>query len=390
MDLMKHKLPQAEPDAPWLRETRSRVLARVAGRRRARRGVRAGWLAGAAASVAVLALLVLMPRTSASFAQVQRSIDRAHTLQFASTLVLEQDGSPFPLSTARSWADRELGARLDVDLLGAPLAQFWLPLRGEPVLVDHTHRAIVPIELPRALDARELLRFDPATLVRQLGRASGEVRPLPIDDAMSQGNLAAFRVPATAMGLSADSTLDVTVDLATHLPVRIAARVPLGHGEAVLLTLDQFRWSEPIAAETLMLDVPTDYERIDALVVPAPGEAPLLRTLKRFAQLNGAYPRTQMVGWESLAEMLMTALRPVEAWRSLPEPMNCDLGQREALGDAIAAGLFFLHLHDSGATPAYFGDAVAVGDASATLMRWSRPDGSTRRVNAALESETLP
>ncbi len=350
---------------------------------------------------AVLVFMVLFTGSGTSIASVQRSIDRAHTIQFQSTLVLERDGHVIELSTAQSWADRELGARLDVQALGMPLAQFWLPYQGQPILVDHTHRAVMPMALPDTLNPRELLRLDPASLVRQIGRFAGDIQPIAVDESTSPtlvpgnnhgdtDNLRGFRLSAASMGLSDDSMLELWVDITTLRLTRVYARVPSGKNEMVVWTLDQFKWDEPFDVGKLMLDIPTDYERIDPLVIPMPGEQPLTRTLARLAKLdNGRFPTTQMLAWESLVKILTVSLRSSSSWSSLPEPLNSERGQREALGDVIAGGLFCLQLHDAGAKPEYFGKEVHFGDQQ-PLLRWQQRDGRTRQINGKLEWQTLP
>jgi hypothetical protein len=388
-DLFKD-LPPDGPDPSWTDATRRRLLEHVSAKRRKRRRTTAGWVAALAMSAAVLLMLMLLPSSGVSFAGVQRSIERAQTIQCYSTLILVQDKVETSLSTAHSWADRDLGVRLDIQALGMPLAQFWLPRQGQPILVDHTHRAVVPIHLPDELDAQALLRFDPTTLVRRLGRVSSDIMPIPSDESSAQPNEIGFRVPAKAVGLSDESTLDIWVDTNTQLPQRITIHVPLNDRDALIWKLDRFTWYEPIQAGVLLVDLPTDYERIDPLVVPTPGEEPLVRTLGRYASLKqGRFPVTEMVAWESLAKMVLVALKPASAWRDLPEPMNNELGQREAIGDAIAGGLFCFQLQENGAEPEYFGARVRLGDEQ-TLMRWRQPDGSTRLINGQLKSETMP
>lgn len=379
-------LPDAEPDDSFVRDTRRAVLAHVAQHRRQRHSVRAGWVAGGAVVAAALVMLLVLPTSNTSFAQVQRLIDSARTIQFTSTLVVTRDGQVMPLSSARSWADRERGARLDVDVLNVPLIQVRFPAGGDPFLLDHTHRAAIPLKLPEEIDPQELLRFDPATLVRRLGAAAGDITMLPTTDADRVG----FGVPATAVGLSDDSTIELWADARTMRPVQITAVVPTGEHETVTWTLHDFRWDEPIDDAQLELAVPAGYEWIDALVVPTPGEDALLRTLERFAQLkNGRFPSSQMVAWESLVKIITVALQPTSSWTNLPEPLNTERGQRRALGDAIAGGLFYLQLADRGARPQYFGGRVRLGD-DATLLSWKQSDGTTRRVTGKLESETTP
>lgn len=387
---MLNGLPPDGPDNAWLTATRRQLLDQVAAKRRLRRRASAGWVAALAASAVALCLSMLMPTSGITFAAVQQSIERARTIQFQSTLSLEQDGRVTPLSTARSWTDRDLGVRLDINALGMPLAQFWLPHHGQPVLVDHTHRAIVPIQLPDTLDAQELLRFDPTTLVRRLSHISADVQPISADSPQAPPRATGFRFSANAVGLSGDSTLDLWVNADSHLPQLITVRVPLNDHDALVWTLDHFVWYQPIRPDVLLIDFPSNYERIDPLVVPNPGEEPLRRMLKRFAQLeNGRFPSTDMVAWETIAKMVMVALRPASAWADLPTPMNTERGQREALGDAIAGGLFCFQLQENDARPIYFGNRVRLGDEQ-TLIRWRLADGSTRQINGRLESETTP
>ncbi len=386
-------LPSDDPDHAWLDATRRRVLDHVASQRRKHRRTIAGWIAALTSSAAILLfvfMLLLMPSSGVSFAAVQRCIERSPTIRFHSSLTLFQDDKSIPLSTGQSWADRDLGVRLDIDALGMPLAQFWLPRQGLPILVDHTHRAIIPINLPDEIDARSLLQFDPTTLVRRLGNISDKIKPVPISESAEHPDMIGFRIPAKAVGLSDESTLDVWVDSATQLPQQITVRVPLNDREVLTWQLDQFTWHEPIDADTFTLDLPMQYDRIDPLVVPSPGEQPLIRTFNRYATLKqGRFPATEMVAWESLAKIVMIALRPASTWQNLPEPMNTEQAQRDALGDAIAAGLFYFQLQDSNAKPQYFGQRVRLGDEQ-TLMRWTQPDGSTRIITGKLRAETMP
>ncbi|MCC6681735.1 MAG: hypothetical protein IT445_12610 [Phycisphaeraceae bacterium] len=386
LDKLLSRIEPQEPRKAWLDALEQQVRTHAVVRRPRRV---TPWLAGGAAvaACAALAVLMLLPGPGPSFADVQLHMQQSVSLNYITRIEVGFGDNLLPISDTRTWIVRDTGTRCDINLMGKPMVQVWLPRNGPAMLVDHLHRAVMPIQLPDMLDPDVLLRFDPATLVHQISRFGGHIEPIPAHDA---GDRIGFAIAATDLHLPADARIELWVDRATSLPARLTCRVPLRNGQAVLWTTEQFQWDAPVNSANLLLDLPVDYERTETLVVPPPSAEALVRTLGRFADLNAdAFPSSEMPTWEALVKVLTIVVQPSTTWDMLPASMRGPDGQRQALGDAIAGGLFYLQVQEADKHPKYFGDRVRLGD-DGVLMSWRQSDGSTCIVRGNLQMETTP
>ena len=209
-------LPSDDPDHAWLDATRRRVLDHVASQRRKQPPYHRGLdrcvnlqrsdppIRLHAPAYAFFPASASLRSSAASNARLP-SVSTPHSHSFR-TINPSRSARGNPGQTA-TWASGSTSMRSVCHW-----HSLWLPRQGLPILVDHTHRAIIPINLPDEIDARSLLQFDPTTLVRRLGNISDKIKPVPISESAEHPDMIGFRIPAKAVGLSDESTLDVWVD----------------------------------------------------------------------------------------------------------------------------------------------------------------------------------
>ena len=343
------------------------------------------WGGVSAIAASLIVAVLLWQGSTVTFAAVQQQIRVARSMHFRMNLVADNGASPSILIATESWLDTRIGVRTDASLLGATLMQISKRWERPAIVLDHLNRSIV--HLPATEDEHHLfMAFDPVALlsglrdhlgdrVELLGRRTGD------DGRTVRG----FGVDGASLGLSNRSRVELWVDPATRLPVRIDYRLPLPDGRGVVsLVADAFRWNEPYEATLIALPIPPDYAVRDALVVPEASEEALVNALRGVAGLTGGtYP-----GHRDSHEALGTLMAGVYLQTSGASPMSAD--RRAVVNNLLAGALFYLDLLHDGRQPQYFGATVDAHQPDAILMQWRPKDGHQRIIRGDLRVETRP
>lgn len=382
----------AEPDPAFLDALERRLIAKAHGNQgvQARRRLRP-WMAAASAlaACAALAVVLLWPSGTVSFAAVQRELGRVRTVQVEMRLEARRGAMPpMQVASSRSWFDSEAGLRTDVRLFGVTMVQSYVPWRGQAILVNHLDRSVGLLEVDPPSRA-SLVRLDPTALLDELRDVSdGRVEDLgerSIMGLLTRG----FAVAGPALGMPERSWVELWVDPRTRLPVRLVCSYGDGARADVSLIAEGFVWDQPIAPDVLEPVAPEAYKQYELRKIPSPDEAALLASLRRFADATGGQYPGGMASWQIAAD-LVSVLQAHAQRGGDGATMPLTDAQRELMRGLFDGTRFYLHLVRRGHEPSYYGDRVTQAQPDAVLMRWRLKDGRERVIYGNLEQATLP
>lgn len=189
----------------------------------------------------------------------------------------------------------------------------------------------------------------------------------------------------------ADARLEVWLDIATRLPVRVDITGVLPGRR---LRLDAFTWG-PIEPRRFDTTPPPGYFEVQ--VKPLPEEERIARivyALRTFAKYNqGQYPRAKIIFADQQAEELRRHMGLGQEATPFVWPdagTQFENPQHEEFARATH-GLTLIHeIQRHNGDAAYHGMSVTSADAGKVLLRWRLADGQYRVIYGDLQTATLP
>lgn len=336
-----------------------------------------------AACVALL-LFLLIPHNTDTFAAMQETVMQSDNMaaQIRMEMVMGEMNLSLPISITQSWMSRRQGIRSDVSFMGQQMVQLWHPWEGDCLLIDHLHRMTIPIQMPKEIDARELLRFDPSMLIYRITQWAGKPQTIDSNNSLLQG----YRLDCTVLQLPNNANVEVWVNRKTLLPSRIVCQIPLDNGSRLDWIADHFAWTASAVPARLKPIIPSSYAQKEPLQIPTPNLDAVARSLKNYAWLTkGSFPGKQTLPWQGAIHVFTQSVQDP----NLLKERTFTKQQLVDLADALSGGIFILRALEQGADITYQGENMRLGD-DRNLLTIQYPDGKRQTINGKLESQVNP
>lgn len=344
------------------------------------------------AAAVLIAVLLISPGQKSAFAAALEHLRlaRSFVCQISIADGVEVQGVRVQGGGTLQMSD-EFGSRYEIRVSEKIVAQQFTPLQGPMILVQPLMKTWMELDASQmpSLDDSERSPDAYVRALRQLADdGATELGQETIDGRAALG----YRVPGEKLGIPAPRRRDtepayaeVSVDVQTHLPLKLLINMPLwDEAQRLKIIYDRFQWNVPLEESVFQPDISSDYVKLDAQLV-RPSETALLNALRRIADLTDQYPPA--LGPGAVLGRLHTMV-PAEKRSELDE-----LGQTGLvrLGMEIVGGTrYYMNLVRDGCKPEYFGDEVTPADADKVLLRWQLDDGQMRVVYGDLRAETVP
>lgn len=336
-----------------------------------------------AACVALL-LFLLIPHNTDTFAAMQETVMRTDNMaaQIRMEMVMGEMNLSLPISMTQSWMSRRQGIRSDVSFMGQQMVQLWHPWDGDCLLIDHIHRMTIPIQLPKEVDTRELLQFDPSMLIYRITQWAGRPQEIQSDNSMLQG----YRLDSAVLQLPRKANIEVWVNRKTLLPSRIVCQIPLDNGSRLDWIADHFTWTASAVPAMLKPIIPNGYAQQQPLPIPTPSMDAVALTLKNYAWLTkGSFPGKHTLPWQGAIQIFTQSMQNPNVLKE----HSFTKQQLTDLADALSGGIFILRAMERGANITYHGENMKLGD-ERNLLTIQYPDGQQQTINGKLETQVKP
>ncbi|MBN1818450.1 MAG: zf-HC2 domain-containing protein [Sedimentisphaerales bacterium] len=372
-------------------------------RRRLRRLImsRFGKLAVAAvALIAVMAGIILFHGTSVNLKAVQEKLNAITTITYRITMTMSgfpgmPKDKPMKMEM-EAYISAEYGIRMDstTHVAGADIEQstFVSIKDGAVISLIPSQKKYVKITLTDDLfDQMKKENGDPRAIVdtflekgyTSLGRR--EINGITVEGFESD------QAPVTKV-LSAGSGIGrVWVDVKTHMPVLVEMETTAEDGsQSVLMTIDNFQFNTPLAADLFAVTIPDGYEAFMETDMALGSLAEnLAEGLKFFVKLSrGRYPKA--LGTMEISQELGAI---VESWKDdkskIPDEEETEKDAMSAVMKLTMSCTSLAMMSAEGKDVAYYGETVGPNDVDRILVRWKEDNGNYTVIYGDLRVEEV-
>jgi outer membrane lipoprotein-sorting protein len=326
-------------------------------------------------------------RSGVAWAQVAQLVSGIEDFSFKMTMKGTISGVPSN-GEVLSYQSKEHGMRMDTYMGGAVMMTMFMPAGSDELitLMPASKQYMRMKMTPQMAAAYEQKNQDPRGMVKwftnikhvSLGRSV-------IDGVEAEG--IATDGPEVGMGMFEKAEGKLWVDVKTEMPVRMEINGTLPDGKGQMeMTMSGFDWSNKLDPSLFAVTIPDDYKQMGGTVMmTAPGEEPLLKGLKTYAQMfDGKYPKAL-----NMATLTQDTAKALGEKMGATGSKDVPDGMMQKMVDIQLAAQSFSKLVSEGKSPEYFGETVTAADSDKVLLKWKMGEGKAKIVYGDLRVEEV-